>query len=268
MAQNGPKQPRGSGLVPAERRRQIARLLQESGSVTVNMLEEEFGVSPMTARRDLSALEKQGKAARTHGGAVLPGFSRHEDSFHLRLERDVDAKHRLARAAVELLDHDETIFVDSSSTSYYAARTALGAEMRLTLLTNLVPLMNLFATVESPNVDLIGIGGSLRKLTLSFVGPRAVDSVRSHFADRCILSIKGVTPDGYLTDPDSLEAEVKREMIRHSDKPMLLIEGGKLDQKGLNVVTHVSEVSRVLVAGGEGDRVRLLSEYGCDVQRV
>lgn len=45
-------------LVPAERRRRVAQMLQESGSVSVAMLKAEFGVSPMTARRDLTALEE------------------------------------------------------------------------------------------------------------------------------------------------------------------------------------------------------------------
>ncbi len=64
------------------------------------MLEAEFGVSPMTARRDLATLEQEGRARRTHGGAVLPGFAGHEDSFQQRLEQAQGAKQRLAQAAV------------------------------------------------------------------------------------------------------------------------------------------------------------------------
>ena len=53
------------------------------------------------------------------------------------------------------------------------------------------------------------MGGSLRRLTRSFVGPSAVHTVLGHFADRMFLSVKGVTRDGVLTDADELEAEVK-----------------------------------------------------------
>ena len=59
-------------VVPAERRRMILELLRSQGSVSVGAVEEGFGVSPMTARRDLAILAENGYARRTHGGAVLP----------------------------------------------------------------------------------------------------------------------------------------------------------------------------------------------------
>ena len=77
-------------LVPAERRRQILDLLRERGSISVVAVEEEFGVSPMTARRDLALLAEEGRARRTHGGAVLPELAAHEDSFDSRFEQDVE----------------------------------------------------------------------------------------------------------------------------------------------------------------------------------
>ena len=63
-------------------------------------MEDRFGVSPMTARRDLAELERQGVVRRTHGGAVLPTVSAHEDSFARRLKTATEAKQRLAHAAV------------------------------------------------------------------------------------------------------------------------------------------------------------------------
>lgn len=243
-------------------------MLQESGSVSVPLLEAEFGVSPMTARRDLSALEEQGRAVRTHGGAVLPGFARHEDSFQVRVEQGVEAKRRLARAAAGLLEADQTVFVDSSSTAYYAARQMLEAGMRLNMLTSLLPVMELFSGSDGEHVELIGIGGNFRKITLSFVGPCAVQSVRAHFAEKTIMSVKGITRDGYLTDPDAQEAEVKREMIRRSEDRLLLVEGSKLYKRALNVVTHVSELSRMLVADGDESRLAELESAGVAVHRV
>ena len=90
-------------IVPEQRRQRIAELVRESGSTTVAMLEVEFGISSATARRDLATLERQGKIRRTHGGAVLPGLTQHEDSFQQRLTEAVPAKRRLAQAALALL---------------------------------------------------------------------------------------------------------------------------------------------------------------------
>jgi DeoR/GlpR family transcriptional regulator of sugar metabolism len=255
-------------IVPEQRRRRIAGLVRESGSTTVAMLEVEFGISSATARRDLATLERQGKIRRTHGGAVLPGLTQHEDSFQQRLTEAVPAKRRLAQAALALLEEDETVFVDSSTTAYYAAQRVLASVPRVTLLTNLVPVMELFNALDSPDAKLIGMGGSFRGLTLSFVGPCTVRMVESFLADKVFFSVRGVTPEGYLTDSNPLEAEVKRVMVRQAARPVLLVDGRKFERRGLSVITHVSEVALVLTADAHRSRVETLVESGVEVQCV
>src|ERR671916_2907444 len=135
--------------LPERRQQQIAELIRESGSVTVTALEKEFGISPATARRDLATLDRQGKVRRTHGGAVMPGVAQHEDSFQQRLGEAGEGKKRLARAASALLEEDETVFIDSSTTAYYAAQRILADVSQVTFLTNLMPAMELLTTIES-----------------------------------------------------------------------------------------------------------------------
>src|SRR3954470_17871465 len=101
----------GPGVLAETRRREIAERMRTTGAVTVAEVEERFGVSPMTARRDLAELERRGVVRRTHGGAVLPSISAHEDSFARRLEVDAEEKVHLAEAAVNLLTPRETIFL-------------------------------------------------------------------------------------------------------------------------------------------------------------
>jgi len=258
----------GGAMLPAERRRLIAARLQADGSVAVADLESEYGISAMTARRDLRQLERQGVARRTHGGAVLPGLSIHEDSFFQRMEVAVDAKERLAAAALELLAPGEAVFLDSSTTAYFTARAILRANVPCTLLTNAAPIMELVCEADASRVELIGIGGSLRKLTRSLVGPRAVLDVEAHFADHALFSVKGLTREGHLTDPDPLEAEVKRTMIRRSRQPVLLVDGSKAGRSALSVIGTASELSAVLAADVERDAVARLVHAGIDVRTV
>ncbi|QYJ14956.1 Lactose phosphotransferase system repressor [Rubrobacter xylanophilus DSM 9941] len=262
------KSSRRRPLVPEERRERIARLVEESGSVKVAMLEEKFGISPMTARRDLLALEREGRVQRTHGGAILPGFAGHEDSFQRRMGENVVAKERLARAAVGLVEAGEAVFIDSSTTAYHVAKRLFEKGLRVTILTNCVPVMELFSTNRAPRMGLVGTGGSLRRLTLSFVGPHAVRTVNAHFADKLFFSVKGVTPDGYLTDPDPLEAEVKRAMIERSEEPILLVDGSKFERRGLSAIAHASQLSRALVVDAPEEGIRALQEAGVEVRRV
>ena len=231
-------------------------------------MEGDLGISSATARRDLAVLERQGKVKRTHGGAVMPGFTQHEDSFQQRLGEAVEAKGRLARSAVAMLGADETVFVDSSTTAYYAARRMLADAPSVTCLTNLVPVMDLFSTADPSGASMVGVGGIFRALTLSFVGPCAVRTVESYLGDRAFVSVKGITAEGYLTDADPLEAEVKRAMIRQSEKPVLLVDGRKFERRGMSVIGHVSEVSLVVTADARPSHVEALEELGVAVKSV
>lgn len=254
--------------IPERRQQRIAQLVRESGSVTVAALETEFGISSATARRDLTVLETQDKVKRTHGGAVLPGVAQHEDSFQQRLGEAVEAKKRLARVASELLEVDETVFIDSSTTAYYAARRMLADAPNVTFLSNLVPVMELFSTTDPSRGSMVGLGGIFRPLTLSFVGPCTVRMIESYLADKTFFSVKGITSDGLLTEPNPLEAEVKRAMIRRADSSVLLVDGRKFEQRGANVLAHVSEVSLVVATEAHQSHVEALLDLGVEVRNV
>ena len=236
----------GRTLLAETRRLAIADALRANGSIAVADVQTRFGVSPMTARRDLDELERRGVLRRTHGGAVLPTTSAHEDSFARRLRVETSAKARLAAEAVALLSPRETVFLDSSTTSYFVAKQLIEQGTPVTVLTNSLPAMELIFNEGGPDVELIGVGGTLRRLTRSFVGPYAVRTVEGHFADRLFLSVKGLTANGMLTDADALEAEVKRTMIAQAGESTLLVDQSKMQVRGLSVIASVSEVSNVI----------------------
>jgi DeoR/GlpR family transcriptional regulator of sugar metabolism len=254
--------------LPERRQQRIAMLVRETGGVTIAGLEKELGISAATARRDLAMLERRGKVKRTHGGAVPPGLTQHEDSFQQRLGEAVDQKKRLARVAATLLEDGETVFIDSSTTAYYAARRILAGTPGVTFLTNLVPVMDLFSTADPSGASMVGLGGDFRALTLSFVGPCTMHAIESYMSDRAFISVKGITPDGQLTDINPLEAEVKRAMIRQSKRPVLLADGRKFEQRGFSVISHVSEVSLVLTADASRVHVDAMETLGVEVQSV
>jgi DeoR/GlpR family transcriptional regulator of sugar metabolism len=254
--------------VPAERRRLILEMIRDRRSVSVGAVEQHFGISPMTARRDLALLAESGYARRTHGGAVLPELAAHEDSFQSRLEQDVEAKVRLAKAVVATLKPDETVFIDSSSSAYYVVREILDAALRITLLTNSVPVMAAIASADAPQVEVIGLGGSFRQLTRSFVGAQTVRAIESFFADRIVFSVKGIELEGYLTDPDPPEAEVKRAMIARARTVVLVAAADKFDERGLNVIVPAGMVDIAYLADPPAAGVRTLEGAGVEIIRV
>jgi len=249
-------------MIAEARRREIAERLHAAGTVSVAEVETLFGVSPMTARRDLAELERRGVLRRTHGGAVLPQHAAHEDSFARRLEVASAAKRRLAEAALDVLTPGETVYLDSSTTSYFVALRLVESGVSATVLTNSLPIMELVFEQGGPGVDLIGVGGTFRRLTRSFVGPFAVSTIRGHVADRLFLSVKGVSRNGALTDPDPLEAEVKRAMIEQSGEATLLIDGSKLSDRGLSVIAPLRELTGVVADGITPEQRRWLQARG------
>jgi len=92
--------------------------------------------------------------------------------------------------------------------------------------------------------------------------------VGAYFADKVFFSVKGLTESGHLSNPDPLEAEVKRAMIEQSHEPVLLVDSTKFDQRGLSAITDVREVALVLAADTPEDRMVALTEAGVEVRRV
>jgi DeoR/GlpR family transcriptional regulator of sugar metabolism len=258
----------GEPMLGEARRAAIADMLRAAGSVTVAEVQEQLGVSPMTARRDLAELSRRGLAHRTHGGAVVPSISVHEDSFTQRLEAEPGAKRLLAEAAVGLLNQRDAVFVDSSTTSYFVARRILELGLEITLVTNSLPVMQLVAAQAPTNVELVAVGGLLRTLTQSFVGPHAIRTVEGHFTDHAFVSIRALMNNGLLADVDPLEAEVKRAMIAQANESILLIDRSKLSARGLNAIGPVSDVSLVLGHGMEPADLRMFHRLGVPVRVV
>lgn len=230
--------------------------------MTVSQIETQFGVSPMTARRDLHELERRGLARRNHGGAVLPTAAAHEDSFDRRIKLATKTKQALAVAAAALIEPDETVFLDSSTTSYFVAKQIAASGNPITVLTNSLPIMSLLATDAGPNVSLIGVGGTLRTFSQSFVGAGTTRTVNEHYADRLFLSVKGVVDGDTLTDADALESDVKRAMIAHAQASVLLIDGSKLKGRGLIAIAPLSDIALVLATEISAAQAALLERSG------
>jgi DeoR/GlpR family transcriptional regulator of sugar metabolism len=160
----------------------------------------------------------------------------------------------------------DAVFLDSSSTSYYVASRLLELGVELTVITNSLPVMRLVATQAPAGVELVAIGGILRKLTQSFVGPHAIRTIHGHFTDRAFLSVTGVTDHGVLADVDPLEADVKRNMVAHAHEAILLIDRSKLTATGRNAIGPISDISLALAHGVQSAEVHTLERLGVPVR--
>lgn len=254
-------------FVPAERRRRMAALLQRRGSVSIAELEEAFGISAMTARRDLAALEERGLVTRTWGGASTLAPVAHEAPFADRLQRDVERKRRLADEAYKLVQPNETILVDASSTGWYFVERLLEEPVPCTVITNSLAIMDL-AEQTPPGMQFVVVGGILRPLARSTVGPAATKAVRGYYADRAVVSVYGVGTDGSLTDPDAYESEVKAAIVARAREPMLLVDAAKFGTMAQNRIGAVEDFSHAITADVGRDAIDMLVAAGVELHEA
>lgn len=243
-------------LLSETRRRLIADKLRKSGGITVAELKHEFGISAMTARRDLNELERLGIARRSHGGAVAVSFSAHESDFEARIHAARDVKRQLARLAVTLVRPGGSVFLDGSSTSYYIAEELISADLPITVITNALPVLQRLGELASARIAVVATGGELRHRSQSFVGPDAVHTIKTRFADIVFLSAKGISHDGHLTEADAFAAEVKRTMIAHAERRVLVFDASKFGERGLTTICELSELTTVVTDDSADFRAR------------
>jgi DeoR/GlpR family transcriptional regulator of sugar metabolism len=160
------------------------------------------------------------------------------------------------------------MFIDSSSSGYYIVRRMIETKLPATILTNSVPVMNIVGDRGTSSLKLIGLGGNLRELTRSLVGSDTLRAIQGFYADRVVFSVKGIEGDGSLTDPDSLESQVKRAMISRARAVVLIADAQKFDGHGLNVVAHASTIDSAFLADPPSDGAAILEAAGVAVHKV
>lgn len=80
-------------LLSEQRRRKILELVEQRGQITVREISEIFSVSAVTARADLDAICRDGKAVRSHGGAVRK-LDAHQPATSAKEARSLRASRR------------------------------------------------------------------------------------------------------------------------------------------------------------------------------
>lgn len=211
----------------AERRHQlILRRLRAEGPASVTDLSEELGVSAATVRRDLIKLEDDGILSRVHGGAVI---EEGDEPFAEVAEVRLAEKDAIAARAAAMIQDGQTVLLDIGTTAYRLAAQLHGR--RLTVVTsNLVVYEEL---AEDTGIELILLGGVVRREYRSLVGFLTEDNLRQLHADWLFLGTSGIRPGGQVMDTTVVEVPIKRAMIATADKVALLADAEKFPGHGM-----------------------------------
>lgn len=238
---------------PSQRQQKIlAELLERGGSISTARISEMFGVSLMTAHRDLDALEKLGLARKFHGGATALPASMFDVSVEFRSRSQVQQKAAIARVARSFVEPGMSLLLEDSTTNLALAED-LGDITPLTVITNFPRIAKTFA--ESVDVKLIMLGGEYSVSRDAYSGlhcVQAVSAIRAsiYFSSTAAMSLS----QAYHSDPDVVM--VKRAMMQAADRKVLMMDSSKIGTTALHVIGELTEFDD-LVVGPSMDRQTL-----------
>ena len=234
-----------------ERRAQILSYLEQNRSVAVSDLAQLFSSSESTIRRDLQELEQNGQVRRTHGGAIALGVASFEPTWQERNVQNADAKVRIGKIGASLVQDNQTILLDSGTTTLQIARH-LQAQ-NVTVVTNSLAIASELS--GRPNVHLVMLGGELRTTTGAFVGPFAEQMLSHLHVDTLFLGANGMDASG-VTTPNAVEAATKQAMLKAANQIVVASDQSKIGQVSFVQVCHWKEISMLLTDNLEDTELR------------
>lgn len=230
-----------------QRRASILQIMTDDGTVQVTDLVAQFGVSAVTIRNDLGALEDQGLVVRNHGGARLARTPPAEQSIQQKDELNYAQKERIGALAATLVRPGENVIIDSGSTTISLARHLREAQ-DVTVLTNGLNIAWELAPV--PGVDLIMTGGLLRKQALSFQGTQAEATLQAYSFDKLFLGVDGFDLQFGLTTHHEAEASLNQKMVERAKKIIVLTDASKFGRVSLHRIVQLDRVHTVITDAG------------------
>lgn len=224
-----------------QRRLRLRELIRQKGFVSIPDLRSTLDVSESTIRRDLDYLEAEGEAKRTHGGVFTTGPTSSLGVFETRRDEQWEKKRLIAEAASQLIDNHDTILLDGGSTTYELARQLVHSPLQV--VTNSLPLANLFSTTE--HADLVLLGGYVHNRTGVSLGPYANEMLRSLNVQTAVLSIAGADQRGYYNS-NLLLVETERAMMEAADKTIVVADSSKFGKSSLARMCTLEKVDTVV----------------------
>jgi len=251
-----------------ERLQNIIEILNERGTVTVLDLKDKYQVSAMTIRRDLITLEGRGLIERTHGGALLSDETRNriEPPIIERMNVMAEEKKRIAVWVAEHIDAEDTIFLGSGTTTLYVARELIIRD-DITVVTNSVPILHELS--NNSNMNIITVGGFLRRSELSLIGVFAEPVLNNIRVNKVITGMRGIHPLYGFSCEHPEELRTDRMIFGLSDTIVVVADHTKIGQVATNRVAPINQATLIVTTTkAQQSHIKNIREQGVEVRVV
>lgn len=243
----------GTTILSRARRQKILEWVQEEGSARVRELADAFSVSDVTIRQDLERLETDGHIIREHGGCYLRSAQQQVRAMALHHLVNMEQKRRIGVAAAALVQDDETIILDSGSTTTEVAAN-LTERQRLTVITNALNIALMLGAL--PSCDVHMPGGHFKAPTLSLSGDKSAQYFEGLYFQKLFLATAAISIDAGLTYPALADISVKRAMIGSAERVILVADSSKVGRRSFTRLGGIELVHTLITDDGIADEDR------------
>lgn len=217
-------------MTKAARQQRLLDYVLTHGEAAVEQLATCLGVSLMTVRRDLDELQRAGRLQRVHGGALPPTAGSITFHFNRAPVAALPAKRAIARHVAARLRQGQSLALDTGSTTLEVARACAG----LSGLTVLTTSLAVAAVLQpAPGIDLVLVGGTVRKRYPDLVGPLTEANLSQFRVDLAVVGADAIAPDGtYAHDP--AVARLTATMAEHAARVVVVAHSAKFVTRAFN----------------------------------
>lgn len=234
-------------LMKVDRQLMILDMLNKKGaSLRISEISQVLDTSVVTVRRDVADLARQGMVAATRGGVrLLREGTMYELQYEKKLGEETDYKENIGRRAAEMVPDGATVFLDGGTTVGALAHHLLHRDV--TIITNGLNVANVVA--GSKSARLILIGGTFRPTSHTFLGPRAIRTLRELRFDMAFMGTEGFDPQRGVEVPDETDAEFKNAAVQLATEVVLLATASKFDKRRLYRFAEWRDINTFILDG-------------------
>ncbi|MBR3339890.1 MAG: DeoR/GlpR transcriptional regulator [Lachnospiraceae bacterium] len=242
-----------------DRTSQILDLLVRKKKLEVAELSQHLGVSQVTVRKDLDAMESQGLITREHGFAVLSGT----DDIKGRLAYHYEEKRQIALRAAELVKDGDSIMIESGSCCALLAATLAELRSGLTIITNSAFIADYIR--HSSDFQIILLGGIYQPDAQVMVGPMVRQCAENFWVDQFFIGVDGWSARAGFTNQDQMRAQAVRDMARQADRVIVLTESDKFTKHG-TVPLNLKDQVKTVITDRNMDEKITAELAGCGIE--
>lgn len=242
-----------------ERHAKILQMLNRDGKVLVKELAEIFGVTEDSIRKDLSSLELDGKLKRTYGGAVSIEEKLQMTEANRRRISDVEAKRKIAAAAVKLMQPQDLIFLDISTISIAVAQILEKTDANYKILTNMVDVLVMLA--RNPKIQLYFAGGLINPSRDGFSDVLNLEFISNFRPNISLIGTVGVDiKKNSLTSRDTVAGVHKARMIDLSKSSYVIAESRKIGIESTYSFATLDKVDGIITEAKLSDALTVAAD--------